>query len=162
MRTSARAAGCLVVVLAGSYLTHAQKNGSREENDSKASVLRLEEENLNAELKGDKKVLNALYADDFSGINAAGGKTDRNQIINFYSDSGPVLSINKIDDVSVRVIGKAVVVTARLKYQYNDKYDDRKVNWLRYMRVYDKRAVGWQIVAEQFTFTDEPSVQDQK
>ncbi|MBL8124665.1 MAG: hypothetical protein KIT61_05005 [Pyrinomonadaceae bacterium] len=45
MRTSARAAGCLVVVLVCSYLTHGQKNGSREENDSKASVLRLEEEN---------------------------------------------------------------------------------------------------------------------
>lgn len=113
-------------------------------------------------MKGDKNVLNALYADDFSGVNAAGGKTDRDQIVSFYSDNGPVLSVNKIDDMSVRVIGKAVVVTARLTYQYNEKYDDRKVKWLRYMRVYDKRTVGWQIVAEQFTFTDEPLVQDRK
>lgn len=80
-------------------------------------------------------MLNALYADDFSGVNAAGGKTDRDQIVSFYSDNGPVLSVNKIDDMSVRVIGKAVVVTARLTYQYIEKYDDRKVKWLRYMRV---------------------------
>ena len=68
-----------------------------------------------------------------------------------------MLALSSTDDVSVRVMTNVAIVTARLKYQYNSKMENRNVRWLYYTRVYEKRKIGWQIVAEHFSFTDDPT-----
>lgn len=131
----------------------------RSQSDVRAAILKLEDANHKARLTGDRPVLDSLYADDFAGINAAGGKTDKANILTFYSEDGSVLAVNSTDEVSVRVMTNAVLVTARLKYQYNSKMKDSEINWLRYTRVYEKRGTAWKIVAEHFSFTADPKKQ---
>ncbi len=125
----------------------------------KAAILKLEDDNSNARLRGDAANLRKLYADDFVGINASGGKTDKANIVDFYSKDGPVLAINSTDDVLVRVMGTAAMVSARLKYQYNSTMENQTVRWLRYSRIYEKRSLGWVVVAEHFSFTDSPEAE---
>lgn len=125
--------------------------------DVTAAILKLEDANHTARLSGDGAAFKTLYADDFAGINAAGGKSDRANIIEFYADDGAVVAVSATDDVAVRILTNAAIVTARLKYQYNNKKENRATRWLRYTRVYEKRRNGWQVVAEHFSFTDDPA-----
>lgn len=155
-----------VLVLCFAYTAFGQRLSSNPINDSvpsqfdvRAAILKLEDANHKARLTGDRPVLDSLYADDFAGINAAGGKTDKANILTFYSEDGSVLAVNSTDEVSVRVMTNAVLVTARLKYQYNSKMKDSEINWLRYTRVYEKRGTAWKIVAEHFSFTADPNKQ---
>lgn len=123
----------------------------------KAAILKLEEANNIAKLKGDAVAIRSLYADDFAGINAGGGKAYKADQIDFYGGDGSVLAICQTDDVSVRVIGKAAIVTARLKYQYNSRMENQNVRWMRYTRIYEQRGTAWVIVAEHFVFTADPN-----
>lgn len=125
--------------------------------EEKAAVLKIEDANNKARLRGDASVLGKIYADDFVGINAAGGKTDKANIVRFYSKDGSVMSICKTDEVVVRIMGTAAMVTARLEYQYNKSMDNQAIQWLRYTRIFEKKAGEWVIVAEHFSFTDAPS-----
>ncbi len=124
--------------------------------DDNAAILRIEDEMNKARLSGDGVTLKRLYADDFAGIDARGGITDKFRIVNFYSEDGSVMAIHSTDEVSVRVIGRAAIVTARLKYQYNKRLENQSVRWMRYTRIYEKRPSGWVTIAEQYCFTPAP------
>ena len=128
----------------------------RKEADIKAAIIKLEDANNTARLTGDGVALEALYADDFGGINAAGGITSKTQIVRFYSGKKPIVVISATDNVTMRVIDRVVIVTGRLKYQYNETQEDGKVQWLRYTRIYQQRGAQWQIVREHFCFTPAP------
>lgn len=147
---------CSAGVSFGQIASTNKPAAARAQTDIRAVILKLEDANNAARLRGDGKVLSSLYADDFAGVNAVGGKTDKANIVDFYSNDGSVLSVNSTDDVSVRVMTNVALVTARLKYQYNDKMKDREVSWLKYTRVYEKRGTNWMVVAEHFCFTSEP------
>lgn len=136
--------------------TKALPKGVESAADIKAAIMKLEDANNAARLSGDSAVLKTIYADDFVGINAGGGMTDKTNIVDFYSTDGPVLAINTTDEVVVRPVGTAAIVTARLKYQYNSKMENKNIRWLRYTRVYEKRGSVWQVIAEHFSFTDDP------
>ena len=116
--------------------------------DETAAILKLEDEMNKARLNGDGVALKRLYADDFAGINA--------EIVNFYSEDGSVIAVHSTDEVSLRVMGRVAVVTARLKYQYNKRMENQSVRWMRYTRIYEKRPSGWVAVGEHFTFTPAP------
>lgn len=131
----------------------------KKEADIKAAIIKLEDANNAAVLKGDGATLGALYADDFTGINAAGGKSSKTDMVSFYSSNKTVMAVHATDEVVVRVIDKAVIVTARLKYQYNETYEDRSVKWMRYTRIYARRGAAWLIVAEHYCFTPAPEAQ---
>lgn len=120
------------------------------------AILKLEDDNNRARIAGDAALLKSLYADDFVGIDGGGGDTDKAQIVSFYTEDGPIMALHSTSNVKVRILQNAVVVTALLKYQYNEKYENRNVRWLRYTRIYEKRATGWKVVAEHFTITTDP------
>ena len=123
----------------------------------KTAILKLEEANNTSKIKGDAIALRTLYADDFVGINAGGGKSIKADQIDFYGEDGSVMAIHQTDDVSVRVIGKVAIVTGRLKYQYNSRMENQNVRWMRYTRIYEQRGTAWVIVAEHFVFTTDPN-----
>lgn len=125
--------------------------------DIKTAILKLEDAVSTAKIKGDAAALRTLYADDFAGIAAGGEKSYKADQIDFYAADGSVIAMHQTDDVSVRVIGKAVIVTARLKYQYNARMENQNVRWMRYTRIYEQRGKAWVIVAEHFVFTVDPN-----
>lgn len=123
--------------------------------DVKDVILKLEKDNSKAIIDGDKMLLDQLYADDFAGVNAIGGPSDKKNIIDFYATDGSKLEIYETDQMSVRIFDKTAIVTARLKYKYNKTMEFQEIRWLKYSRVYIFRANKWQIVAEHFCFIEE-------
>jgi hypothetical protein len=122
--------------------------------DVKADILSLEQANNKAKIAGNKVTLNQLYADDFAGVNAAGGPSTKADIVDFYGGDGSVMATHSTDDLQIRVFDKTAVVTARLTYKYNDRMQDQTVNKMKYTRIYVFRTGKWQIVAEHFCFLD--------
>lgn len=143
----------LVFGLTSAGLAQKARAGSNE-NETEKIILALEAENNRAVVAGDGAALEKLYADDFSGVNAAGGFSTKAQIVDFYSSGGAIIAINSSDQTKVRVFDKTAVVTARLKYKYNEKMEDQSVDWLRYTRIYNLRGKNWVVVAEHYSFIE--------
>jgi hypothetical protein len=120
--------------------------------DVEKTLLELEAENNRATKAGDRVALDRLYADDYSGINAGGGTATKEQILRFYTSGGSVVAVNDTDQTTVRIFDKTAIVTARLKYKYNQRMEDQSVSWMRYTRIYALRDKKWVIVAEHFCF----------
>ena len=149
-----RSLGTLVLIMLAAFAAFGQSSDGNA--DVKAAILKLESANNTAKLKGDLNAINTLYAGDYAGINAGGGKTVRSDL-DFYGEDGSLMAVHQTDDLSVRVIGKSAIVTGRLKYQYNDRMESRTVRWMRYTRIYEQRGAAWVIVAEHFVFIDDPA-----
>lgn len=122
-------------------------------------ISKLESTLENALLNADRERLNLLYDSDLQTINAAGVTSDKSQLLDYFTLRGVRVAVYSTDELKIRTNEKSAVVTGRLRYQYNHRVrdpnasePDREVKWLRYIRVYEKRKLGWRIVAEQFTF----------
>jgi len=119
------------------------------------TLLALEAENDRATVAGDRASLDRLYADDFSGVDASGGKSTKKQILDFFALDGSVVAINETDETTIRVIGNTAIVTARLKYQNNERVEDQSIQWMRYTRIYTLRGKKWLVIAEHYCFISE-------
>lgn len=120
--------------------------------DVKSEILKLEDENNRAILAGDGKSLADLYADDYIGIHAGGGTTDKKYLIEYYSGEGSAVS--ESEETTVRVFDKTAVVTAINKYKVRA---EEGISRMRYTRVYVFRNKKWQVVSEHFTFINDDS-----
>ena len=123
--------------------------------DFETAISKLEQENSRAVIAGDKASYERLYADDFVGVNASGGKSTKQQMVDFYTSGTPVIAVHETDQTSIRIFDKTAVVTARLKYKYSERVADPRIQWLRYTRIYVLREDRWLIVAEHFCFISE-------
>ncbi len=121
--------------------------GERPNVNRETEIEKLETEMNRAKISGDKKMLEQLYADDFSGVNAIGDITSKDQIVSFYGSEKGLVS--KLDQLLIRVFDKSAVVTGRLEYRSSANAE--KV-WLRYTRVYVSANGAWKAVAEHFSF----------
>lgn len=137
----------LLVLLTLSVAAQKKPSKTNPAVDVKSEIMKLEDENNRAIIAGDVKAIAKLYADDFIGIHAGGGMTDKKYLIEYYSGNGSAVS--QSEETAVRVFDKTAVVTAINKYKIKaeDAFDR-----LRYTRVYVFRDNKWQIVSEHFTF----------
>ncbi|HEY0427267.1 MAG TPA: nuclear transport factor 2 family protein [Pyrinomonadaceae bacterium] len=131
----------------------AQKaNQIPKQTSAERTLLQLEVETNRATKAGDRKALEQLYADDYSGVNASGALSTKKQILDFYASGGPVMDIPDTDQTTIRVFDKTAIIAARLKYKYNQRMADRSVLWMRYTRIYALRDKNWVIIAKHFCF----------
>ncbi len=120
--------------------------------DVKSEIIKLEVENNRAVVAGDGKAIGNLYADDYIGIHAGGGTTDKKYLLNYYSGNGSAVS--ESEETTVRVFDKTAVVTAINKYKVRA---EEGISRMRYTRVYVFRNKKWQVVSEHFTFINDGS-----
>ena len=145
----------MVLLICFGFSTYAQKAGKpgAQTTGVEAIIEKLEKDNNEARLMGNKAALEKLYADDFSGVTAIGTSSTKAQIVDFYAgEEGSPVAMHETSKTEIRVFDKAAIVTARLRYKYDKTMTDQTVKLLRYTRVYVFKENKWQIVAEHFCF----------
>ena len=119
------------------------------------SIKALTEQGRQAALKGDVPTLDKLLADDYIGIDPAGGTgTKADTLENFKSGKLKAEAID-ISDLKVRVYGDTALVnaTTNLKGHFGDMDISGQY---RSVRVWVKRKGQWQSVSFQSTRVAQP------
>jgi len=122
-------------------LPRAQKHEYRHEIDQ------VEEAWRTAILKGNATALEALLADDYTGITAKGAIQTKEQAVSNLKSGALQLTTLAISDRKVRVYGETAVVTSLAELTGSRKDADVSGRY-RYTRVYVRNSSGqWKIVS---------------
>jgi uncharacterized protein (TIGR02246 family) len=102
--------------------------------------------------KGDKDAFDRIYADDYVAVNAAGGTSNKQDLMKFNTGLGRVMyETHNSSEINVRVFSDSAVVTGTYSFKYKKPAHGNDSGQYRYTSVYVNRAGKWQIVADQFT-----------
>jgi ketosteroid isomerase-like protein len=110
-------------------------------------ILGLERDRSAAIARRDTAWLANLYAPDFRGVLADGRRVDRDALFAIFSQDNPDARF-AIDELEVRELGAAVVVTGRLRTLGPG---GEVAAESRYLHVYIRRDLRWWIVAAEGT-----------
>jgi uncharacterized protein (TIGR02246 family) len=114
-----------------------------------SDIERLKDE---AYAKGDQDAFDRIYADDYVAINAAGGTSNKQDLMKFNTGLGRVMyDTHSSSEINVRVFSDSAVVTGTYSFKYKKPARGDDSGQYRYTSVYVSRAGKWQIVADQFT-----------
>jgi ketosteroid isomerase-like protein len=117
------------------------------------TILELEQKYEEAVLKGQVSSLETLLADDFTAISSRAeirNKTQEIDDIKPQADSDYSMEAFKLDEIKVRIVGNAAVVTGRSTLQVSFRGRSSK-SVFRYTRVYAKRKNQWRMISQQLT-----------
>jgi ketosteroid isomerase-like protein len=102
--------------------------------------------------KGDKDAFSRIYADDYVATNAAGGTSNKQDLIKFNTGLGQVLyESHTSTDITVRAFTDFAIVTGTYTFKYRKPAHGDDSGQYRYTSVYVLRSSQWQIAADQFT-----------
>ena len=115
-----------------------------------AQLKKMEQDRVEAVVRGDVASLDKITSDDYTFINRFGQVSDKQQTLDAIKNGGIKLSSNKVSDLKVRVYGNTAVVTGRSEAQGRISGRDASGPVL-FTRVYVKKDGRWQSVAFQQT-----------
>ena len=128
-----------------------QKNrASSVPNDTKAEILKIEEERNRAIISGDAAALERMTSDDYTFITLRGELRTKAKIVQGFKTGSFHYESRQISDLTVRVYGKSAVVTGRSIQKGSENGKDYSGDY-RFTRVYVKQDDRWQTVALQTT-----------
>ena len=141
----------IVIFLIALMTTQAQGQNSIQNltrmSKTERELREIEETRRNAIKQGDMKTLNAIYADDFSGIVGSGQVINKEQLLAVFKRNDPSMNFTT-DEISVRVYGKTAIFTGRLI----GKFANGEIMLAsRFTHIFIKRGGRWQCVAGQST-----------
>ena len=116
-------------------------------NKVEQELRQIEETRREAIRKGDFKTLDAIYADDFSGIVGNGQIISKQQLFAVFRRNNPEI-VFTTDEISVRVFKKTAIFTGRLTGKTAGGKTDSAS---RFTHFFVKRAGRWQCVYGQST-----------
>lgn len=123
----------------------------------KQAVRQLENERIQALLKGDAAFIERVYADDYVVIGANGIVRNKAQVVEELKAGGiKIESINN-DDLDARVYGESVILTGHTTQTVRDRGQTSSGQVL-FTRVYVKRNSGWQFAAQHMSTVPQPSI----
>jgi ketosteroid isomerase-like protein len=96
---------------------------------------------------GDLMTLDAIYADDFKGVAGSGKVVGKADLMEVFKHQDPRVAFT-VDEMAVRVLGDAGIVTARL---VGKTADGKVVSDARLVHVYARRDGAWKFVFGQAT-----------
>jgi len=114
------------------------------------SIKALSEQGRQAALKGDVATIDKLVADDFIGVDPAGGTSTKAQVLELFKSGKVKYEAIEISDLKVRVYGDTALIntTANVKGHLGDIDIGGQY---RGVRVWVKRKGQWQSVSFQST-----------
>ena len=117
------------------------------------TLMKLEDQRLNAILKRDSITLHNLYDDTYQGILPSGRLVNKTGVIEFQLSSNPYNKIS-IEDVKVTVYGNFAVTMGK---QVNRSRTGAIFGYSRFTRIYINKDNVWKIISSQGTlvFDDE-------
>jgi ketosteroid isomerase-like protein len=124
------------------------------DNEARRQILKLEQEYVDAHLRGDAATLDRILADDFTFRHRGSRISDKAQRLALMDAPGFAFLSIDTDGVDIEVDGDRAYVTGRAvtKSRYHErKFVSRPYN---YLRVYEKREGRWQMVSVRATRFD--------
>jgi len=120
--------------------------------DSKVeqAVRKLEEQRVEAQVRGDFPTLERLMSDDFTYTHSSGETQAKGEFLADLKSGKRVFKSVKHEDVRVRVYGSTAVLTGRSNFVVVNGGKELDLP-LRFIGVYVKRNGDWQMVAWQST-----------
>jgi ketosteroid isomerase-like protein len=116
-----------------------------------ATFRELEQRLADAWVRGDRRFIEGLLADDWSVTDPSGRIATRQQVLEeTFGSADRRIEAMSIDDVKVRRLGSVAVVTGRTQ-AVGSYRGERAAVTLRFTDVFDERDGRWQIVASQGT-----------
>jgi len=107
-----------------------------------------------AERSGDRAVLQALLAEDFTGVLANGRRVDKAGFIAAFCDSGLSFTSMQIGELQLRTAGNLALVNGRS--QYAGSLQDRAIaGSAQFLDCWQETLSGWHLLAS--SVTPEPS-----
>jgi uncharacterized protein (TIGR02246 family) len=115
----------------------------------------LQQEMIQAMIRGDATALDRILADDFIGTNPLGHVNYKQHGVEEFRS--PDLTVESIDtdDLRVHVYVETAVITGRASMKARFKDQEIKMGAHRFTSVYAKRDGRWQLVASQATMIAE-------
>ncbi len=136
----------LLAVLATVATSYAEKNTGKKASGSEQEIIRIEQEMLDALLKGDATANERYMAQDYVFTGPDGKVMDKTQSVADVKSGDLKLESSKMDDMKVHVYGDTAVATygSTDKGSYKGKDISGKFRWTD---VFVKRGGKWQLVA---------------
>ena len=141
-----------VFVLTIAPLTVGQKQSTRGTQRERvvATIRKLDEQRIQAQIHADRLALDRIYADDFIGIGPSGTVRMKPQVLADFTSHDLKFQSITTDDVRIRVYGNTVVETGRSTMVGQDK--GRVVpRDNRFTRVWVRRQGRWRLVANHYS-----------
>ncbi len=122
--------------------------------EAEQEVMQVDNKRNEALVRGDIKVLDAIWADDLILTNSRGEVHSKAQRIADIQSGSLKFQSYTNDDVLVRVYADTAVVIGRSAADYLDKGSNVN-HQIRFTRVYVKRQGRWQLVAQQTSLIEQ-------
>ena len=126
-------------------------NRTVDQSAASRELVAIEHQLAEAWLKGDRRFVERILADDWTVTDFSGRVLTKRQVIDegFASNDRRIASA-ELDDLRVRIYGESAVVTGKSKI--SGEYRGKAVNVVtRFTDVFVRRAKKWQVVASQAT-----------
>lgn len=132
---------------------HAQRKESiADQSDSLEQQIKgLQQEMIEAMVRGDAAALNRILADDFIGTNPLGQVNYKTHGVEEFRSADLKVESIATDDLRVRVYGETAVLTGQASMKAWLKDQEISMGPHRFTSVYVKRSGQWQLVATQAT-----------
>ena len=125
-------------------------------------VLRIHKEGFNRALQQqDYETLETIYSDRYMLVRADGSVLNREQVLNDLRDQGLTFNAIDLDDVVVRVLGSAAILTAESR-TLSSRNGKRSQTHFRLVAVYAQEADAIRLVHFQSTTLPEDLTLAQK
>lgn len=142
----------IALSMAAPSLVFVQTGGrtSAQGGDVEQTLMRIEQELIDAVLAGDASAVERHYADSFIFTTPDGTMVNKSQVIANVKSGNLKYESTKIDDMKVQVYGDTAVVTLRSTDKGRHKGVDISGQY-RWTDVFVRRDGRWQLVAAQGT-----------
>ncbi len=117
------------------------------DNQEEKILLEMEQIRIKAYIDFNRPALEELFSDDYDYINSRGKVVTRSQLISALENREAVFSAIDLDEVRIRVYGRAAVMTGRL-HEIGESEAEPFDEFFRFTRIFIKQADGnWRSVA---------------
>ena len=116
--------------------------------DDVAEVKKLDRQFAEEATKGDTAALSHLLADDLRYVHSSGAIDTKQTLVSAIASGALVYHAIDSEDVEVRIIGSAAVLTSTTRLRINSRGQERDF-LARFMRVYTKEDGAWRLAFHQ-------------
>jgi ketosteroid isomerase-like protein len=144
---------CMAIVFVLAVpLTVAQKQSPRGTQRERvvATIRKLDEQRIQAQIHADRAALDRIYAEDFIGIGPSGTVRAKPQVLADFTAHDLIFQSITTDDVRIRVYGNTAVETGRSTMIGEDK-GKAVPRDNRFTRVWVKQQGRWRLVANHYS-----------
>lgn len=122
-----------------------------QDNSIEQQIMNLQQEMIEAMIRGDAASLDRILADDFIGTNPLGQVNYKPRGVEEFQNPDLVVESVETDDLRVRVYGDSAVITGQASMKARLKDQKISMGPHRFTSVYVKNGKRWQLVATQAT-----------